>query len=686
MTQVEQIKKKQIQDVTHADVKLMITHNQHEWLAQHQADLPDLVLREPGPLPRMSVEVWNDNPSVKRQLAILEWYAAAYTIGDDTKPIIIDDSVALLDACFADELYARNNEVIAVALVGDIIESVNQQCKTRSYQIDENMQRAPYWARSYMAVDILIKSKNVFNNDQLGDDEIKSILAVMSRFLSNNYFVYLNKEKLYQYVESLIESSISAQMSERIARISGGDLRAEWKVSSERLGLRVSRDLFTQLSTMLRNKSFANKLRAKLTSNEPLALFELLLPSMANEDMDYGNRFVKGSRIWGYFHKLLGLLKVAPSECLYQPYRDYLNHEFNVRFATERGKFGYKGNINIGYEPVHNEAFFIRCHARLSPENLRNFSLYTDFQIDPEWSPLELSKKYEVFASALTHPGLSEDQLADLHRPFEKKEFSQCMLKLLHLPNKFSTDSEWSAENEALLKHVLIYPNFPCDQTYALKLKGDKDAINLAKGAKPIALSLLEAHPKIAQALFDKIVLGGGCFLLNLLMTNSKLTEVRYNTDTMKDHVIPLMKGKVPSPAAISSLVERSGSDHFSLRDALMVLMFVQGEDDGFKAACIKAFGRLDAVIDKAELKALVEAMIFIGDDAKANLVAHLSPKGAPGGKNHQRLLSDLGLKPSFIAHAMTTFSDRVNQAVVDRQVDGVKTELNLQSDRIFGL
>jgi ethanolamine utilization cobalamin adenosyltransferase len=183
--------------------------------------------------------------------------------------------------------------------------------------------------------------------------------------------------------------------------------------------------------------------------------------------------------------------------------------------------------------------------------------------------------------------------------------------------------------------------------------------------------------------LFDKIVLGGGCFLLNALMTNSKLTEVRYNTNTMKEKVIPLMKKQALSPSAISALTARKYLLRF--RDALMVLMFVRGEDPQSKAARLAAFNHLDAQIGKKSLETLTEAMIFVNDEAKSFLVAHLHPKGSAR-KNHQRLLSELGLKLTFIKTTLTQFAQKVNQAVVDNQVDEAKKEGEIRQQSIYDL
>lgn len=52
----------------------------------------------------------------------------------------------------------------------------------------------------------------------------------------------------------------------------------------------------------------------------------------------------------------------------------------------------------------------------------------------------------------------------------------------------------------------------------------------------------------------------------------------------------------------------------------------------------------------------------------------------------HQRLLSELGLKPSFIAQAMTTFSQHVNQTAVNGQVAAAKAQGKARSGDMYKL
>jgi hypothetical protein len=690
MKQVDQIKGKSQENLTHDDVKVMIASGQHEWLSQH---LPEAISfdYENLKLPHVSVKAWNDNPSVLFKLAILEWYAAAYTVNEEQKTIANADCLAVLDRFFGDQIYARDdNGVAVVALLFDILEAIKKQCHDQRYDPNNKMQYAPSWARHTMARDILFKTGNVFLNDQLTDDEIKLILAVMSKLFLGSY-VSFRSDKGRQYLESLLAIPISNEMSQRIARLGEVGPDASWEASRDRLALAISMGCWAEFSWMLdKDQVLTEMLRAKLQSDQPYALFELMLPTLAPQDLDLGNTFVEGGRLYGYFNQLLYWLMIAPLECAYGPYRRYLSHEFNVRLENKR--FGYQNRAVNFDEPAHNLSFFMRCHAELKAENLQRFNEELPSMRDPR-KDLE----YEAYACALTLPGLPGLPAAQRNPSgfnFEATLGIQCVLELIHAHEKAST-ATWKARTVASLKQMLINPDFSCDKTYALKIKGDAKAIGWAQRAKPVLFSLVESNPSIAQALFDKIVLGGGCFLLNALMTNSDLNQVRYNTNTMKK-VIPLMKMHTLSPIAISTLAGHK--DALSLRDALMVLMFIRDGSEQSEAVRLAAFNCLNTKIGKADLKVLNEAMIFSSDEAKSYLVGYLHHEGAVQ-KNHQRLLSELGLKKNFIKNALTQFAQKVNQAmvnssvaqkvnqaVVDSQVEAAQEAGEKRQDNMFDL
>lgn len=77
--------------------------------------------------------------------------------------------------------------------------------------------------------------------------------------------------------------------------------------------------------------------------------------------------------------------------------------------------------------------------------------------------------------------------------------------------------------------------------------------------------------------------------------------------------------------------------------------------------------------------------MIFVDDKAKGYLISHLNREGLVR-KNHQRLLSGLGLKPTFISLALTTFAQKVNQVVVGNQVDEANKKGKMRQKNIYDL
>lgn len=169
---------------------------------------------------------------------------------------------------------------------------------------------------------------------------------------------------------------------------------------------------------------------------------------------------------------------------------------------------------------------------------------------------------------------------------------------------------------------------------------------------KPRLVLLLENDKQLAQRLFDQVMLHGGCLLLNILMTNSKLTETRYNTRTMVESVIPLMRKQSLSPEAGQALLRHQ--DTLTAQQALMALMFIK-KSDATQDLLAKARLRLTLALNPDEIANLKDALRFASDDHKGSLANALNAEA--GNRYHQRLISELGIGRGLMSFVSSLFS-----------------------------
>lgn len=420
----------------------------------------------------------------------------------------------------------------------------------------------------------------------------------------------------------------------------------------------VAEEIYTFIRSNTYTPEGAASLRALLLSvtpsETPLLAFELMMP------------FIKATPFkqhdFTYFLLLLETVSIAPADYPYAPFHERLRSEFNEK-------------VQLDYFKINKQEllFYLDHQAEIDPQNQTSLlNLVTAFKgsneeprvlthlltlkgldaATKETTQTELTKLLSTTPGieALIQDTLRLSDWKNTTLPYQGATKRHAFIQLMiNTPFSSTMTFHKAFTEKSLTDNMVRYVvNNNKNMTLAqlLDIKEDHGAFityslnELLSRLKHYYFHFVLQNASVKQALYDIMILNRGCLLLNILMTNSHYTELRYNTETMIALQKP-MCSLSPSENVVETLKTRAAGNQLSVHDAFMVTLFIED-----KKSRMAAEFQLKAGITKEERQTLQDIIPFLNKPDEAKKILRKLPSRLSTANNTQTLFTTPGENP----------------------------------------